>query len=306
MKQKKTRDQFIGSGMLLITAFIWGTAFVAQSKGMEHLGPFAFNGVRNCIAILFTAVVMCMKRYAKRGKSHPLYEPANARAAAKGGILCGLCLCIASLFQQIGIQYTTVGKAGFLTAIYIVLVPLIGMLLGRRPRMILWFGVAAALAGIYLLSVKEKRFSIELGDAFILISALFFAIQILLVEHYVQKMDGVLLSCMQFIVSAILSLALALVFEQPTLTDVLHSLGPLLYAGVLSSGVAYTLQIIGQKRVSATVACLIMSLESVIAAAAGVVLLKEPMGIRELIGSGLVLLAVVSVQIPVGKKTADS
>ena len=289
--------QFRGALLLTLTALIWGTAFVAQSLGMDYLGPFTFNGVRNFVAAVGLLPVIAFLRR-RQGK-------AEARGAAGksgktlwvGGVLCGLALGVASSLQQIGIQFTTVGKAGFLTALYIVIVPLLGLLLKKRVALPVWVSVVIAAAGTYLLSIQED-FTIAVGDLFVILCAVCFSVHILLVDRFSPSVNGVELSCIQFLVAGVFSTIVAFLVETPNVQDILRSWGPILYTGLISSGVGYTLQILGQKDTPPAVASLIMSLESVFAALSGWLLLGQGMTGREAVGCALVFAAVVLAQIP--------
>lgn len=296
------KEQLKGGATLALCAMIWGVAFVAQSAGMEHVGPCTFNAVRNFIACIALLPVIFLSGRFKRREEETAAAEKNSRQLLGGGILCGLFLCAASLLQQIGIQYTTAGKAGFLTALYIVIVPLLGIFLGRLPGVKVWMGVVLSLLGVYLLSVKDG-FSISGGDALVIICAVLFSFHILVVDKVSPKVDGVRLSWIQFFVSAVLSLVFALIWEKPQLSAILAAWLPLLYTGVLSSGVGYTLQILGQRKASPTVASLILSLESVFAALAGWALKNEALAPKELLGCCLVFAAVVLAQLPSRKRT---
>ena len=282
--------------MLVLTAFIWGTAFVAQSVGMDYLGPFTFNGVRSLIG--GAALLPCIWLFQK-GKGKATEKP--SRGARKeliaGGIACGLLLFAASSLQQIGIQYTTAGKAGFITAFYIVIVPVLGIFLHKKINGKVWGAVAIALAGLYFLCITEK-FAVGKGDILIFLCALVFSIHILVIDYFLPKVDGVKMSCIQFFVSGILSLPFMFVLETPRLVAVAAAWMPLLYAGVLSCGVAYTLQILGQKNVNPAVASLILSLESCFSVLAGWIILGERLSFRESLGCILMFLAIILAQLP--------
>lgn len=291
-----------GSLLLLFASIIWGSAFVAQRVGMDYIGPFTFNFTRNFIGSL---VLLPVIYFAKKVKLRPPEEkraPNAGRMLLISGVLCGMVLSAGSLLQQIGIQYTTVGKAGFLTAIYIVIVPVLGIFLGKKSHLLLWLSVFIALGGTYLLSV-QSGFSVSPGDLLILLSALFYSFHILLVDHFAPYVDNIRLSCLQLFVNGLLSMVLAFVIEKPSLPQIMHAWMPLLYTGVLSSGVAYTLQIIGQRRVSAAAAPVIMSMESVFAALTGWLILNQSMTPKESIGCVLVFAAVLLAQVPPGKLT---
>ena len=279
--------------LLILTSFIWGVAFVAQSVGMEHVGPWTFTASRSVIGALFLIPVIGLL-----DKSKPKEDrPKNNKTLLIGGICCGIALAVASMFQQYGILYTTVGKAGFITALYIVLVPILGIFFKRKPRLIVWFSVLLALVGLYFLCMTDSlRFS--RGDTLVLLSALVFSCHILIIDHFSPMVDGVRMSCIQFAVIAIVCGIPALIFEQPTLSSLIAAWAPILYAGMLSSGVGYTLQIVAQKNYDPTVASLIMSLESVFSVLAGWVILKQALSARELLGCVLMFTAIILVQLP--------
>ncbi len=279
--------------MLFLTAFIWGTAFVAQSVGMDYLGPFGFNGIRSLIGGV--ALLPCIYILGKINKNSN--EKGDVKTLAAGGICCGLALFAASSMQQIGIQYTTAGKAGFITAFYIVLVPVFGIFLGKKTGWKIWLAVALALAGLYFLCITES-FSVGRGDIYVFIGALLFTVHILVIDYFAPRTDGVKMSCIQFFVAGILSMFPMAAFETTTVEGIMRSWGPLLYAGVLSCGVAYTLQIIGQKNMNPTVASLILSLESCISVLAGWAILREQLSVREGVGCILMFAAIVLAQIP--------
>ena len=289
--------QLRGALLLMLAALIWGTAFVAQSVGMDHIGPFTFNSVRNFIASLVLVPVILFLRH----RQNPAKAPGAAKHYRKvlwtGGVLCGIALTVASSLQQIGIQYTSVGKAGFLTALYIVIVPIFGLFLKKRVPVAVWFSVIIAAVGTYLLSIKED-FSIGTGDLYVILCAFVFSVHILLVDRFSPQVSGVELSGIQFLTVGVLSGVVALLAEKPDLHSILISMGPVLYTALLSSGVAYTLQIIGQKDTPPAVASLVMSLESVFAALSGWLVLKQRLEGRELLGCVLVFAAVILAQIP--------
>lgn len=309
--------QIRNSLLLLLTAVIWGVAFVAQSAGMEYVGPFTFNASRFMLGGTVLLPVLAFKNISQaksqaepqtkpqiepqiEGEKNRREEPVSKFGKSTliaGGILCGLALCSASTFQQLGLQYTTVGKAGFITALYIVLVPFFGLFLGRKIRPVIWLGAALAAAGLYLLCMKESL-SINKGDLMLLVCAVIFAGHILIIDYFSPRADGVALSCIQFYFSGVISLVLALLLEQPSFNALIQAGVPVLYAGVLSCGVAYTLQIIGQKGLDPTVASLILSLESVVSVLAGWLILGQRLSRRELLGCGIVFAAVILVQLP--------
>lgn len=281
--------------LLLLTATIWGVAFVAQSVGMDYVKPFTFNGVRSLLGAAVLVPVIFLFGKQKEGHSEVVEE--DSKILWLGGILCGLCLCVASSLQQIGIQYTTAGKAGFLTAMYIIIVPIIGLFLGKKFSPSLGISIALATLGLYLLSIKEG-FSIGTGDVYVIVCAVVFALHIMVIDYFAPKCSGVKLSCIQFLVCGVLCMIVALLFEEPQMEQILDAWLPIAYAGIMSCGVAYTLQIIGQKGMNPTVASLILSLESVISVLAGWVLLQQTLSYRELIGCVIMFAAIVLAQLP--------
>ncbi|MDR0898088.1 MAG: DMT family transporter [Oscillospiraceae bacterium] len=289
-------SRIVANLLLVLTAFIWGTAFVAQSVGMDHLEPFTFNSVRNFIGALALLPVIAAMR---RGKPKPSRE--ERRATWLGGLCCGLVLFAASNFQQFGIVYTTAGKAGFITALYIVLVPVCGFLLGKRVKLQIWAAVALAAAGLYLLCIQED-FSIGLGDLLVLVCAFLYTLHILVIDYFSRVADCVKMSCIQFLVGGVLAGICMLIFETPRVPNITAAWLPILYTGLLSSGVAYTLQIVTQKHTDPTVASLLMSLESVFAVLAGWLVLGESFTAREMGGVVLMFGAIVLAQVRIGRR----
>ena len=281
-----------GNLILTITAFIWGTAFVAQTTGLEHIGPLTFNGVRSFLgAIALLPVIWFLSRRKKDTNSR--------RDLLIGGIVCGLVFTTASTLQQIGMQYTEPGKAGFITALYIVFVPIIQVFMGKKLQKNTIFAVILSLIGMYLLCITEEL-TISKGDLLIFLCAIFFSLHILVIDKYSPKVDGVKLSAFQFLVAGIICCSLSIPFETQDFSKIIDASGSLLYTGIMSSGVAYTLQIIGQKYTSPVLATIIMSLESVFAALAGWVILKDVMSTKEIIGALLMFIAIISAQLPEG------
>lgn len=293
MKKLQVRNTIL----LFLTAFIWGTAFVAQSVGTDYVSPFTFNCVRSLVGgVVLIPCIWFLGRIAPN-KKRETQEPKDKKRLLTGGILCGILLCLASNFQQMGIAYTTVGKAGFITAFYIIIVPILGLFLKKKCSLTVWIGVVLALAGLYFLCITEE-FSIGKGDALVFVCALLFSIHILVVDHYTELVDGVKMSCIQFFVCGILSGILMFLFEHPQISDIIAAWQPILYAGVLSCGVAYTLQIVGQKGINPTIASLILSLESVISVLAGLVVLQQRLSKREVAGCILMFGAIILAQLP--------
>ncbi|WP_295580960.1 DMT family transporter [uncultured Oscillibacter sp.] len=289
----------------MLAALIWGTAFVAQSVGAELVEPFTFNAARSAIAFLFLLGLCALLR---RRRQRDFSGAAEARPAARrdlvlGGICCGVALTVATNLQQKGLETTTSGKAGFITALYIVIVPIAGIFLRKKAPRVIWVSVALAVAGLYCLCIKED-FAVSAGDFYILLCAFCFSAHILIIDHFTQRVDGVELSCIQFLVTTVLSAAGMLATETPSLAAVGACIGPILYVGIFSSGVAYTLQILAQKDSNPTVVSLLLSLESVFATLAGALLLHDRMSGKEYFGCLLMLAAVVLAQLPPPRRRA--
>ena len=293
---------FKGELYLFTTALIWGFAIFVQTTIADQIGSFTFNGIRNFIgAIALLPCIAILNRF--EGKKEKKAE-GTKRDLITGGIACGLCLFIASSLQQIGLQYTTTGKAGFITAFYIVLVPVLGIFLHKKTGWKVWLAVIISIVGLYFLCITEKL-TIGRGDIFIFICALIFAVHIMIIDYFSPKVDGVKMSCIQFLVCGTISLIPMFWFESPTVSGLILSIGPLLYAGVLSSGVAYTLQIIGQKGVNPAIASLILSLESCFAVLAGWLVLGQKLSVRESIGCMLMFTAIILAQLPEKNRRND-
>lgn len=298
------KQQIKSSLILLLTATIWGVAFVAQSVGMEYIGPFTFNAIR-CVlgGLVLIPVILVLKKKKETGAENK--EKEDKKTLWAGGIACGVILCIASNLQQFGIMEASVGKSGFFTALYIVMIPVIGIFIGKRPGIKLWFCVALAVVGMYLLCMKDGSFTIERADIMLLLCALAFSFHILVVDYFSPKVDGVKMSCIQFFVCGVLSAVGMLFTETPDISNIQAAWLPLLYAGLLSCGVGYTLQIVGQKGINPVIASLIMSLESVISALAGWVILGQVLSPKEILGCVLMFVAIIITQIPIGNKKTD-
>ena len=281
-----------GSSLLLfLAACIWGVAFVAQSVGMDYMGPCTYNGIR----FLIGGTVLLPLVYVRVKKKKNTPEELPPALTLKGGICCGLAICAASLCQQIGIMETTVGKAGFITTLYIIIVPVFGLFLRKKVPGKVWIAAAVAAVGMYMLCINES-FSVSRGDTFVFLCAIIFAVHILVIDYFSPKTDGVALSCIQFYTAGIICTVAAFAVETPTWGQFVSGIVPILYAGVMSCGVAYTLQIIGQKNVEPTVASLILSMESVVSVLAGWVILGQELSSKELAGCVLVFAAVILVQ----------
>lgn len=286
--------------LLLLTAVIWGVAFVAQSVSMDYIGPFTFNAARNLIGGVVLLPCIWLLGKGKKNEPRGLQRAGGGsqKTLIAGGVLCGILLFAAGNLQQIGIQYTTVGKAGFITAMYIVLVPVLGIFLRKKAGVRVWISVVIAVAGLYRLCMTGEGIFLQKGDFLILVCALVFSVHILVIDYFVTRVDGVKMSCIQFFTCACLSAVGMLLFEEPKLAMLFQAWVPVLYAGVLSCGVAYTLQIVGQRGMNPTVASLILSLESVVSVLAGWLILGQTLTGRELTGCAMMFAAIVLVQLP--------
>lgn len=287
--------------LLALTALIWGGAFVAQSVGNDYLGPFTFNAVRSLIggAVLLPLIPLLGRLSGNSGRQQC---PEDRKNLWLGGVSCGLVLAVASSAQQFGLLYASVGKAGFITAMYIVLVPVLGVFAKRNPGARVWAAVAVAVWGLYLLCWSGGGAALDRGDLLLLCGSLLFSLHILVIDHFSPLADGVQLSCIQFFTAGIACGVPALLFERPAPAAVAAAWAPVLYAGVLSCGVAYTLQVVAQKHVDPTVASLVLSLESVFGVLAGWLVLGQALTARELAGCGLMFCAIVLAQLPAKKR----
>lgn len=291
------KNSYFHSFLLFLTATIWGVAFVAQTVGMNHVGPLTFVAARSVVAVVALVPVLGLFRLRAQQSAKP--KAACSRATFwGGGFLCGTLLFCGMVTQQIGLVYTTVGKAGFITTTYVVLVPLLGVFLGRKIGLRMWVAVLLALVGLYFLCVKQGEFSIGLGDSIVLLCAFFYTIQITCVDHFVQKIDSIQLNFMQMAVCAVLGMIVAVVFETPSWSNLVAAALPILYAGVCSSAMGFTFQTVAQEHVSPTVVSLIMSLESCISAIAGWALLNQVLNGREIIGCVLMFCGIILSQLP--------
>lgn len=280
--------------MLLTAALVWGLAFAAQYMGMDHVGPFTFQTARSVVGVAFLAPLgLLLGRKAKaRGQQRP---PHYLRTLWLGGAACGLLLAVAMNLQQAALRDSGAGKAGFLTALYILIVPVYGVFFGRKLRPALWVCILLAVVGLYLVSVKEG-FTIAPSDGLLIMCAFVFAAHILVVDHLSPRVSGVQLSCIQFLVAGLISAVLMFAAETPNMAAILRAWGPILYTGIMSSGVAYTLQIIGQRHTKPVVASLIMSLEAVFAVLGAMLLLGERLTRSEAVGCVLMFGATLLAQ----------
>ena len=303
-----------GSIMLFTAAFIWGSSFVAQKAGMDYIGPFAYNALRCLIgALVLVPVVLVVnalqkkKNIAKLSAEETVADRQEVlkndrKTLLTGGLACGAALFIGTSLQQIGLVYVSAGKVGFITALYIVLVPILGLFFGRKVRRILWLSVALATVGLYLLCIKED-FTIGKGDLLVIACAFGFALHILVIDHFSPKTDGIKMSCLQFLVAGLFSLPFMFLFETVDWGNIYDCRIPILYTAVMSCGIAYTLQILGQRDVEPAVASLILSLESVFAVIMGIIILHEQISARELIGCIIMFAAIILAQLPAKKES---
>lgn len=291
------KNQLKGTFALLFATIIWGSAFIAQSVGMDHIGPFTFQAIRCVLAVIFLFPLSYLFEKDKKQFTEKWHNP----KLWKTGAICGGALFVAAGLQQVGLVYTSAGKAGFITAMYIVLVPILGLFLKQKPPVSAWISVIIAVIGLYLLSCVGVA-EVNIGDLLLLGCALGFAVQITLIDRLAGELDGIRLNCVQSLVCALLSAVFMFATETPDIQNILSCWLPLGYAGILSMGVAYSLQIVGQRDLEPTVASLLMSLESVFAVLFGWLILKETMTVYEFTGCCLVFAAVIISQIPAGKK----
>lgn len=301
------KAEFKNASLIFVATLIWGTAFVAQSLGSSHLGAFSFTAFRNLIGFLFLIPVAVL--FQARGISaRPMEEdrPDNifipgrrgqrafvTKTELACGSVLGLIVFIASNVQQLGIAGTTTAKAGFFTAMYVIFVPILSIFLGKRAKKMIWLCVALSIVGLYMLSMKGGRVSLNLSDGLELLSGLCFAVHIMYVGYRSPRCDGVVFAMIQFAVSSALSLIFALILEHPGIEDIGLAIFPLLYAGILSSGVAFTLQIIGQKNLNPTLASILMCFESVISAVAGWIFLHQRLSALEMMGCAVLFAAIL-------------
>lgn len=298
-KKLDKRGELLHTLALLVCAAIWGSAFVAQSVGAEYVGAFTFLAVRNWIAVVFLIPVIFVRDTILKKRGRPSVRPANRtqrRFLLMGGAACGFFLCAASAFQQVGIRYTTTAKAGFITALYVVIVPILSVFFGKSVKSRIWMCVALAVLGLYLLCMRGEL-SLSFGDGVVLVCAFLFACQIMTVDYFAPQVDTVRLSQTQFLVTALLSTVCMFFFEDLSTDSLIRALPSIAYAGVMSSGVAYTLQIIGQQNLNPAIASITMSLESVFAALAGWIVLGQSMTVRELAGCVLMFAAIILAQL---------
>lgn len=299
------KRKMTGNLLLLFTAMIWGTSFVFQRVGMDNIGPITFSAARMVLsAVAVSAVAFLPELFTKKGSpKNGEDEVLIKRNTLRGGVLCGVFLAGGTLLQQIGVVYTTAGKAGFITAMYMLLVPVVNFLLFKKKNNLrVWLAVMIGVFGMYLLCVTEG-FNLTLGDTLICLCAFMFCGHILCCDHYAPQGDAVKISAIQFIVSAIICTVFAFAMEEPAWEQIVSAATPIFYCGLISGGLGFTLQIVAQKFTDPTIASLLMSLESVFAVLAGALLLGERMSGRELLGCIVMFAAIVLVQLPEKKKS---
>ncbi len=298
MKNQKLK----GNSMLLLAAIVWGFSFIAQSKGVELISATSFNGIRCLLGAVVLLPVIYILDYGKKKRGVKVAKFDKNLMVA--GVICGIFLCVASTLQTYGMVFTSPGKAGFITALYMVIIPIIGVFMGKKPRPVIWMAVIVAVVGMYLMCIDSK-FTINKGDVIILISAFAFVGHILTIDHFSPKVDGVKLSCLQFFVCGTIDMIYVFIFEEPQLAPILNCWASIGYAGIMSCGVAYTLQIVGQKYTDPTSASILMSLESVFSTLATVILVAcgwqltgGALNLREILGCILMFVAIIFVQLP--------
>ncbi|MBR1816522.1 MAG: DMT family transporter [Lachnospiraceae bacterium] len=323
----KKNNSLRNSFLLLLTAIIWGTSFVAQSAGMEYIGPFTFSVIRYIIGGTVLIPVIILMNKLNKDEAYELQDKvtdgkdiasieessknSSFRLSVKYGIVCGIILCAASNFQQMAMLHASAGKAGFITAFYIILVPIVSIFFKKKTSPVIWFCVLLALVGLYFLCIgRGGSYVFEISDIELLICALIFSFHIIFVDYAnTKEVNGVVISCTQFYTAAIISAFFVYPMDGrvynmlPTLELISMAASAILYSGIMSCGVAYTLQIIGQKDVNPTVASLIMSLESVVSAISGFLILHQKLSTDEIIGCVIMFVAIILAELPIGSKT---
>ena len=292
-----TKTQLKANILLLLTAAIWGLAFVAQKVGAEYVGAFTFNGIRFALGSISLIPLILLLNKKKENNDAKKEEGGNSlKHTIRAGIIVGCALFIATSLQQTGVMYTTAGKAGFITGLYMVIVPILGLFLKQKVNNTTWIGIVIAIIGLYLLSINED-FSISKGDLLVLIGSVGWAIHILLIDNFTKKIDPLKLSSIQFATCSILSLLVAFIFEDINMVGISAALVPILYGGLLSVGVAYTLQVVAQKNAKPSHAAILLSMESVFGAIGGAMFLGERIGSRGLVGCVLIFIAIIVSQL---------
>ena len=304
------KNNIKGPILLFITAIIWGVAFVSQrSAASSNLGAFTFNGIRYLLGAIVLIPFVVIIRTRKNGTYNMLSVDEKKiynKNTIIGGIVCGLFLCIASSFQQFGVEGLTSGKTGFITALYIIFVPLLGLCFKKKCSIFVFIAVPIALVGMYFLCMVGESFAITKYEIYVFLCAIFFTFQISAVDYFAIKVDCIAMACIEFTVTGLISLIAMFIFEKPEIETIKSCYVQILYSGIMSSGVAYTLQVVGQKHTNPTLASLIMSLESTISAIAGWIILKENLSWQQWLGCGIMFIAIIIAQIPMkNKKTGE-
>ncbi len=297
-----TKTQLKANILLLLTAAIWGLAFVAQKVGAEHVGAFTYNGIRFALgSISLIPLILFLNRKKGENEETKNNDRDSLKLTIKAGIIAGCALFIATSLQQMGVMGTTAGKAGFITGLYMVIVPILGLFLKQKVNKSTWIGIVIAIIGLYLLSINED-FSISNGDLLVLIGSVGWAVHILLIDNFTKKIDPLKLSSVQFATCSILSLVMAIIFEDINMVGISGAMVSILYGGLLSVGVAYTLQVVAQKNAKPSHAAILLSMESVFGALGGAMFLGERIGTRGLVGCILIFIAIIISQLKPSEK----
>ncbi len=297
-----TKTQLKANILLLLTAAIWGLAFVAQKVGAEHVGAFTYNGIRFALgSISLIPLILFLNKKKGENEETQNNDRDSLKLTVKAGIIAGCALFIATSLQQMGVMGTTAGKAGFITGLYMVIVPILGLFLKQKVNKSTWIGIVIAIIGLYLLSINED-FSISNGDLLVLIGSVGWAIHILLIDNFTKKIDPLKLSSIQFATCSILSLVMAIIFEDINMVGISGAMVSILYGGLLSVGVAYTLQVVAQKNAKPSHAAILLSMESVFGALGGAMFLGERIGTRGLVGCILIFIAIIISQLKPSEK----
>lgn len=297
-----TKTQLKANILLLLTAAIWGLAFVAQKVGAEHVGAFTYNGIRFALgSISLIPLILFLNKKKGENEETKNNDRDSLKLTVKAGIIAGCALFIATSLQQMGVMGTTAGKAGFITGLYMVIVPILGLFLKQKVNKSTWIGIVIAIIGLYLLSINED-FSISNGDLLVLIGSVGWAIHILLIDNFTKKIDPLKLSSVQFATCSILSLVMAIIFEDINMVGISGAMASILYGGLLSVGVAYTLQVVAQKNAKPSHAAILLSMESVFGALGGAMFLGERIGARGLVGCILIFIAIIISQLKPSEK----
>lgn len=292
--------------MLISAAMIWGLSFVAQSQGMEYVGGFTFNGIRMLIGSVVLMPIILFSAKKNPQKSFKNLSKKDKKTTVIGILVVGSILCVGSNLQQFAFNYTEVGKVGFITALYMLLVPLIGLFMKKKPPIVVWIGIALGLCGLYLICVGGSGFDgIGKGEILAFMCSFAFAFHIVAIDYFADKIDGVVLSCGQFFVTGVLSCICMFIFEEPKILAIIQAAVPILYAGIMSCGVAFTFQVLGQKYTEPALASMLLCLESVFSVLFAFLLLHQQLCTIEYIGCAIMFVAILLAQIPAKKKISE-